>query len=219
MTRKKIAVVLSGCGNKDGSEITEAVSLMIGLSTAGAELSFFAPDLEFTPVDFLTNKPLNQTRNVLHESARIVRSQIKDLKALRPQEFDGLALPGGFGAAMHLSNWSSRGANCEVQPDLREVLIQFHAQKRPIAAICIAPAVVAKVLGSQGITLTIGDDKETIAEIQKTGAHHEVCPVEDFISDRDHKLVTTPAYMYGNARVDQVFRGIRGLAKEFIEMA
>jgi enhancing lycopene biosynthesis protein 2 len=216
---KKIAVVLSGCGNKDGAEITEAVSVIIALSALGAEMKFFAPDVEFTPKNFLTNQALHEKRNVMVESSRISRSEIQDIKELKADAFDGIALPGGYGAALQLSNWAEAGAQCKVNPSLEKALLDFHSQGKPIAAICIAPTLVAKVLGSEGVTLTIGNDKETAQEIGKTGAQHENCPVTDFITDREHKIISTPAYMYGAAKPHEVFQGISGLAKEFMEMA
>lgn len=216
---KKIAIVLSGCGNKDGTEITEAVSLMIALSSAGAEMKFYAPNQEFTPKNFLSNESLKEKRNIMLESARISRSEIQDLKLLKADQFDGLAFPGGYGAALQLSNWAEAGAKCQVHPDVEKAIRAFHLQSKPIAAICIAPTLVAKVLGPEGVSLTIGNDPETSKEIEKTGAQHESCPVTDYITDREHKVITTPAYMYGAAKPHEVFQGISGLVKEFIEMA
>jgi enhancing lycopene biosynthesis protein 2 len=216
---KKIAIVLSGCGNKDGAEITEAVSLMIALSAAGAEMKFFAPNQEFTPKNFLSNEPIKEKRNIMVEASRISRSEIQDVKDLKADAFDGLAFPGGYGAALHLCNWAEAGARCQVLPAIEKAIRDFYKQSKPIAAICIAPTLVAKVLGSEGVSLTIGNDEETAAEIAKTGAHHETCPVTDYITDREHKVISTPAYMYGDAKPHEIFQGISGLVKEFIEMA
>lgn len=219
MKKRKIAVVLSGCGNKDGTEITEAIALITGLSQAGAEMTFFAPNRDFQAKNFLTDQTLKETRNMMVEAARITRSQMNDLAALVAKDFDGLAFPGGFGAALHLSNWAQLGSRCEVLPEVRKAIEDFHRQEKAIAAICIAPVLLAKVLGSQNVTITIGNDKETIQEILKTGAQHEVCPVEDYMTDRHCKVITTPAYMYGSAQPHQVFNGIQSLVKEFVEMA
>jgi enhancing lycopene biosynthesis protein 2 len=215
---KKIAIILSGCGNKDGAEITEAVSLIVNLSAAGAEMKFFAPNQEFTPKDFLSNKPLSEKRNVMVEAARISRSEMQDLKDLNADHFDGLALPGGFGAALQLSNWAEAGSKCKVHPLVEKAILDFYKQSKPIAAICIAPTLVAKVLGSYNVSVTVGNDKETAAEVEKTGAQHIDCPVTDYITDREHKVITTPAYMH-EAKPHEVFQGISGLVKEFIEMA
>lgn len=217
---KKIAIVLSGCGNQDGTEITEAVSLIVSLTRLGSEIQFFAPDLEFTPQDHQLRQPaVSEKRNVFKESARIARGNIHDIKILNAKNFDGLAFPGGFGAALRLSDWGQRGADGEVIPEVKRVILDFFAASKPIAAICIAPVLLAKVLGDQGITVTLGENGEVSTEVEKTGALHESCPVDDFITDREFKIVTSPAYMYDGAKPHEVFIGIEKLAKEFVEMA
>jgi Uncharacterized protein involved in an early stage of isoprenoid biosynthesis len=216
---KKIAVVLSGCGHRDGSEITEAVSLLIALTQAGAAVSCFAPNIELTVTDPLTGKPTGEKRSVLTESARIARGHVEDLAKLKVSDFDGLAFPGGFGAAKNLSNWAEKGSECDVHPEVRRVITEFHKESKPIGAVCIAPVLLARVLGEHGITVTIGNDVETAAEIILTGSQHEECPVDDYITDREGKVVTTPAYMYDNAKPNEVFQGIFGLAHELVEWA
>ncbi|MBY0384928.1 isoprenoid biosynthesis glyoxalase ElbB, partial [bacterium] len=156
--------------------------------------------------------------NQIEDSAKISRGNVKDVVLLNPAEFDGLVLPGGYGAAKNLSDWAVKGAQCQVDPDVARVIQSFYDLQKPIAAICIAPAVVARVLGKHGISVTIGNDKETAAEITKTGAIHENCPVEDYISDRDHRILSTPAYMY-EAKPHEVFNGISKMLREFVELA
>lgn len=216
---KNIAVILSGCGNQDGAEITEAVSTLVALSELGADYQVFAPSQEFKANNFLTGQPSGETRNILNESARIARGNVKNLNELNPADFDGLAIPGGFGVALHLCDWAKKGAKCDVQPGVQKVIEAFYADQKPILAICIAPALIAKVLGKHSVTLTLGDDKENAAEIEKTGAQHENCKVDDYVTDREHKIITTPAYMYDNAKPFEVFRGVSGAVKEFFEMA
>lgn len=216
---KKIAVVLSGSGYLDGSEITEAVSLLIALNEAGAQVTCFAPHIELSTVDHTSAKETGEKRDVLKESARIARSKVSNLKELNEKDFDGLAFPGGYGAAKNLCDWASKGSKCEVHPDVKRLILEFHAASKPIGAICIAPVLLAKVLGDKNITLTIGNDPATAAEIQKTGAIHEECPVDDYITDREGKIVTTPAYMYDDAKPHEVFKGIFGLAHELVEWA
>lgn len=216
---KKIAVILSGCGNKDGAEITEAASLLIALSQHGAAATCFAPNLEFEALNFTTGEPLPAKRNAMIEAARIARGHISDLASLRHNEFDGLAFVGGFGAAKNLSTWATKGSQCTVLPDVERVIKEFHQNSKPIGAICISPVIVAKVLGKNRVTVTLGNDKETIAEVLKTGAQHEVCPVDDYVTDRECKVITTPAYMYGAAKPHEVFNGISAMTKELVEMA
>jgi len=217
---KKIAVVLSGCGHKDGTEITEAVSLLIALSNCGAEVQFFAPEIEIHPKNHLTNQVDSKgRRNVMVEAARIARGNIFPLSVLKVGDFQGLAFPGGFGVALNLCDWGLKGASCDVIEEVASIIQAFYRASKPIAAICIAPVLLAKVLGENKITLTLGDSPEVIKEVLKTGAVHEVCPVDDFITDRHHKVITTPAYMYDGAKPHQVFKGISGLAKELVEMS
>ncbi|MGZ3723034.1 MAG: isoprenoid biosynthesis glyoxalase ElbB [Bdellovibrionales bacterium] len=214
---KRIAVVLSGCGHMDGAEITESVSTLIALSEAGAAVEIFAPDIKFKVANPLNGNRTDETRNVMTEAARISRGTIRPLSELNAADFDGLAMPGGFGAALHLCTWAEKGAKCEVLPDAERVINEFFKAEKPIAAVCIAPALVARVLGREGVTLIIGRDEG--GEIAKTGAHHENCAVTDFVTDREHRVISTPAYMYGEAKPFEVFTGVRKAIKELVEMA
>lgn len=216
---KKIAVVLSGCGHKDGTEITEAVSTLISLSEANAVYEVFAPEQKFNVVDPLSWTETGEQRSVLTEAARISRGHVRPLSQLRSSDFDAVVFPGGFGAAKNLCTWATQGSSCSVNKDAERVIRDFHKEEKPIAAICIAPALIARVLGSEGITVTIGEDSGTAAEILKTGALHENCAVDDFITDRDHRIISTPAYMYDDAKPHQVFTGIRKAIRELVEMA
>ena len=216
---KKIAVVLSGCGNQDGAEITESVSTLLALSECDANYQLYAPDMSFSAKNFLTGKPSGETRNVLQESARIARGQIRALAELDPADFDAVIFPGGFGAALNLCNWGEAGAQCHVQPDVERVIQEFYRLEKPIGAICIAPALIARVLGHRGVTVTLGKESGASAEVLKTGAHHEVCAVDDFITDRENRIVSTPAYMYDGAKPFAVYSGIRRAVREIIEMA
>ena len=214
---KKIAVVLSGCGFKDGAEITESISTLIALSQKGIDYKVFAPDMELKTTNHLSDER-EAPRNVLTESARIARGEIENIVKLSAKDYDAVVFPGGFGAALNLCNWAEKGHNCEVHPDVERVIKEFYEASSPIGAICIAPALIARVLGEKGITVTIGNDKETAQEISATGATHEDCTVDDYITDRENKVITTPAYMY-DAKPSEVFKGITGLINELAEMA
>ena len=216
---KRVAVVLSGCGFKDGTEITEAVSTLIALSEQGAICKCFAPDMEFQSTSHAPGFETQQEiRNVLNESARISRGEIAALSELHEKDFDALIFPGGFGAALHLSNWASVGAKAKPHADVTKAVRAFHRASKPIGAMCIAPTLIARILGPEAVHVTVGDDPATAAEIQKTGAQHVKCGVTDYISDRDHKIITTPAYMLEASAFD-VFTGIRKLVREIVEMA
>ena len=215
---KNFAIILSGCGFRDGTEITEAISVLISLTEFSANYQCFAPNIDKESTNHLNNNP-GETRNLIEESARICRGDIKDLSELNSKDFDGLIFPGGFGAALNLCDWGQKGAGCSVVSDVEKSIQEFYQEQKPIAACCIAPVLLAKVLGKEEITLTIGNDKETAAEIEKTGAVHETCPVDDFVTDRAHRILTTPAYMYDSASAHEVFSGIQPMIKELVELA
>lgn len=216
--RKKIAVVLSGAGFLDGSEITEAIAALMALDKENAQAIAFASDREVSAINHKTQTPETHPRNSLVESARIARGQVRSLSELQESEFEALVLPGGYGAALHLCTWAQKGAQCEVLPDLKKAIIDFHAASKPIGAICIAPVILARVLGSHQVCVTIGNDVETAQEIEKTGAIHEQCDVEEYVSDRLNKVLTTPAYMYDTTPY-KVFVGVSKMIKELVEMA
>lgn len=214
---KRFAVVISGCGHKDGAEITETISTLITLSESQVDYQIFAPDIEVPTINHLTGET-SGNHHILAEAARIGRGQVRHLDQLEADEFDGIIFPGGYGAALHLCDFAKKGAHGSVLPKVKSAIEDFHSQGKPIGAICIAPALVAKVLGTKGVTVTIGNDAETAKEIEKTGAHHVNCAVDDYVTDREMKVVTTPAYMY-DAKPYQVFTGIRKAIRELIEMA
>ena len=215
----RVGVVLSGCGFKDGGEIHESVLTLLALDRAGAEVHCFAPDVDQAKVvNHLTGEPVEETRNVLVESARIARGEIKDLSEAKADDLDALVLPGGFGAAMNLSDFAVKGSDGTVNPTLAKLLRDMHAQKKPIGAICIAPATVALALGSEKPTLTIGNDAGTAQAIEACGASHQDCPVDDFVVDRERRIVTTPAYMLGPS-IRHIAAGIDRCVAEVLSMA
>ncbi len=215
-----VGVILSGCGFKDGAEIREAVLALLALDRAGADVRCFAPDVEQAVViDHLRGEPRpGEKRNVLVESARIARGKIEDVKKAQARDLDALVLPGGFGAAMNLSTFASKGKDATVNADVARILRDMHAAKKPIGAICIAPAVVAKALGFAHPKLTIGNDQGTAAAIEACGAVHEDCAVENFVVDRENRIVSTPAYMYG-ARLKDIATGIDKCIAEVLALA
>ncbi len=217
---KKVAVILTGSGFQDGAEITESVSSLIALAEAKVEATVFAPELSFQATDHLTGDSSEKdTRQAMAEAARISRGRVKNLSQLKADDYDALVLPGGFGVAQHLCTWAQDGANCDVLSDAERVIQDFHQQSKPIGAWCIAPALVAKVLGSHRVSVTIGEQKEVAQEIEKTGAQHVNCSVDDFVTDRENKVITTPAYMYDGANAFEVFTGIRKATQELVNMA
>lgn len=218
MTR--IGVVLSGCGFLDGSEIHEAVLTLLHLDQRGVEVVAMAPRRpQRHVVDHRSGaEAAGEVRDVLAESARLVRGRIVELASVSAESLDGLILPGGFGAAKNLSDFAFQGAAATVHPDLRRLLQELHARRRPIGALCIAPAILAVVLGQLGPQLTIGNDAATAAALGQCGVRHVDCAVTDCVVDPDLRLVTTPAYMY-DARIHQVSQGIGKLVDAVLALA
>jgi enhancing lycopene biosynthesis protein 2 len=152
--KKRFAVILSGCGNKDGAEIHESVMTLWAIHKHGAEYQCFAPDIDQHHVlNFITNQEMAEKRNVLVESARIARGAIMDLKAYKVNDFDGLVMPGGLGVAKNLSTFAFEGADCTVNEDIVRAVKETAAQNKPIGALCIAPAIIAKILVNVEVTI------------------------------------------------------------------
>lgn len=217
---KKVAVILSGCGVQDGAEVHEATLTLYFLDRAGATIVCTAPNREQAKVvNHATGGESGEKRNVLAESARIARGEIRDLKALNAGEVDAVILPGGFGAALNLCTFGAYGANCTVDPEVERFLREAHAKGRPIGAMCIAPALVARVFGADlHPELTIGDDKDTAAALTAMGARHVARGVDEIAIDAKNKIVTTPAYMLAGGPA-QAGAGIEKLVKKVLEMA
>ncbi len=213
---KKFAILLSGCGVFDGAEIHEATLSLLAIVKQGGSYEIFAPDTKMHHViNHITGEEMEETRNVLVESARIARGQIRDLKQFNPASFDGLLLPGGFGAAKNLSTWAFEGADASVLPEVVEAIEGMVALKKPVGALCISPVILAKVLGK--VHLTIGDDESTIDAVESLGAKHVYTTHGEVVVDPDHLLVTTPCYML-DATIDQIADGANNLVDAMIKL-
>jgi len=214
---KKVAVILSGSGVYDGAEIHESVITLLRLDQRGAQVQCFAPNIaQLHVINHLTGEEMPETRNVLVESARIARGNIKDIREANVEDFDALIVPGGFGAAKNLSNFAVEGASCSVQPQVLELAEAFAEAGKPVGLMCISPALAAKIYGP-GVTCTIGNDADTATAMNKMGATHEDCAVTDIIEDKARKLVTTPAYMLAQ-NISEAASGINKLVDRVLEL-
>jgi len=217
----KIGVVLSGCGVFDGAEIHEAVLTLYFLQKAGAEVVIMAPDVDqMHVINHLKGEPAEgEVRNVLVESARIARGDIKDIADVKASDFDALAFPGGFGAAKNLTTFAVDGADCAINDDVLRLVKETIDAKKPLAAICIAPVIVAKALAGTGIksSITIGNDEGAAGAINSLGGNHVDCPVKEFVVDEANKIITTPAYMLGQ-NIVEVAEGIEKTCDKLLKM-
>ncbi len=201
-----IAVILSGCGNRDGSELQETLSLLVAIDRRGWRYQCFAPEGQYTVVSHLDGNEHGEKRDLLTESARIARGDIKPLTQYRPENFDALALPGGMGAARNLSTYAFDGVNMTVRPDVEQAILSTYKLSKPILAMCIAPMVLAKVLGKEGIKLTLGMENSASKIATQLGAKVQYCDVVEVCVDSEHHIYTTPAYMVGT-RISDIFAG------------
>lgn len=215
---KKVAVILSGCGVYDGSEIYEATLTLLALDTADAKYQCMAPDMaQHHVVNHASGEEMGEKRNVLIEAARIARGNIIDLSKANPADYDALIIPGGFGAAKNLSNFAFKGTEMLVQKDVLAFSQAIHKAGKPVGLVCIAP-VLAPLIFGEGTECTIGNDAATAAAITTMGGVHQDCAVDDIVIDEKRKVVTTPAYMLAN-RISEANRGISKLVNAVLKMA
>lgn len=212
----KFAVILSGCGVYDGSEIQESVLTLLAIEKAGAEYQCFAPNiLQKQVVNHLTGKVSAEKRNVLVESARIARGNVKPLSKLNTSEFDAIVLPGGLGVAKNLSTYAKDKSGMKVLPVLARLLLKAHREKKLLGFICISPVIAARVFGNWHVKLTIGTDASTASDIKKMNALHQVCLDTGFVYDAANKIYSTPGYMCGGSPLS-ISEGITKMISQMV---
>ncbi len=213
---KKIAVILSGCGHQDGSEIHEATLTLWAIHKNGADFVCFAPDMEQRDViDHRNGQPLPETRNVLVESARIARGNIRPLTEFVADDFDGLIIPGGFGAAKNLCDFAEKGADMTVLSDVERAVLAIYRAQKPLGALCIAPVILARLLPE--VVLTTGQPGGAAATIENMGARHENTQAGQISVDKKHRVVSTPCYML-DSRIDEIAEGIDTLVRTLLSL-
>jgi enhancing lycopene biosynthesis protein 2 len=216
---KRIGVVLSGCGVYDGAEIHEATLTLLALDRADAEIVCLAPDREqMHVVNHITGEPTGEKRNVLVEAARIARGEIRSAAEVTVNDLDAVILPGGFGAAKNLCTFAVDGPDCTVDADTAALLRGMYQARKPIAALCIAPAVLAALFGEQlHPEITIGTDKSTAEALEAMGARHRDAAPTEVVVDREHRMVTTPCYMSAT-RIRDIATGAEGAVRELLAL-
>jgi enhancing lycopene biosynthesis protein 2 len=217
----KVGVVLSGCGVYDGAEIHEAVLTLLALDRKGADVICMAPDIAQAHVinHRSGEESPGETRNVLTESARIARGDIRDIASVVAADIDALVFPGGFGAAKNLCDFAFKGPDCSVEPNVKRLVQDMLNARKPIVAVCIAPALLARVMGAANLPgrLTIGTDANTGKAIEAMGGVHASCPVNEFVVDIEHRVISTPAYMLGQS-ISEVAEGIEKTIDELFRL-
>jgi enhancing lycopene biosynthesis protein 2 len=216
MSKKKFAVVLSGSGVYDGTEIHEATLSMLAIMKQNGTYQCFAPDIpQHHVINHLTGDEMDETRNVLVESARIARGNVKPLSDFDGNDFDALIFPGGFGAAKNLSTVAFKGPDAEINPEVEKGVKQMLDLKKPIGALCISPAFIAKIIGN-GVTVTIGSDPGTADAIGTMGGRHINTKHGEIVIDKTHKVFTTPCYML-DANIVDIENGAMNVVEAMME--
>ena len=216
MRKAKIGVILAGSGYLDGAEIQETTLALYFLDQLGVDVQCFSINQnQHHVIDHISCEPVNETRNVLAESARIVRGQISSIESADINELDGLIFPGGFGAAKNFSDFAFKGDQLTVHPTISELILGCHKQEKPLGFICITPVIAAKVIS--GVTVTIGNDESTAVAIQSLGANHVNCSVSEIAIDELNHVISTPAYMYSDAAISDVGKGIEQLISAVVQ--
>ena len=212
---KKFAVILAGSGVFDGAEIHEATLSLFAIKKHGAVYEIFAPDItQHHVINHITGEEMKEERNVLIESARIARGNIRNLKEFNANEFDALLMPGGFGAAKNLSNFAFSGSDAHVIEEVKLAIRAMHNQGKPIGALCIAPALVAASI--DGVQLTIGQDEDTAQALRGLGAIHQNTNHGEVVHDKKNKVFTTPCYML-DADILQIAEGADNIVKAMLK--
>lgn len=219
---KKIAVILSGCGNRDGSELQESLSLLLAIDKRGWQYQCLAPEGMFEVVPHIDVQDTEEEgtlvdmeqRDIFVESARIARGNLLPLEEYRPADYDALALPGGMGAARNLSTFAFDGPRMEVIDSVADAILETYRAEKPVLAMCIAPMVLAKVLGRYEVELTLGPDDNQASQVAKGfGCKVKACGPTDVCVDEEHKVLTTPAYMAAT-RISEIFAGAENMVAE-----
>ena len=212
----RFAVILAGSGVFDGSEIHETTMTLYAIMKNGGSYKIFAPDMDQRDViNHITGEEMSEKRNVLIEAARIARGDIQNLKEFRADDFDGLIMPGGFGAAKNLSSFAFDGSDCAVNSEVENAIRAMADQNKPIGALCISPVIVAKIFGD--LKLTIGQDADTAQAIEKMGATHRKTDHGEVGVDPNHKVVTSPCYML-DANILNIAEGADNAVQSMLEL-
>jgi enhancing lycopene biosynthesis protein 2 len=219
MTTMKFGILLSGCGVYDGAEIQETVLTMLAIQEIDAEYICISVDApQHHVINHATGEEMNESRNMLVESARIARGNIRNIRDVEPAEIDALVIPGGFGSAKNFTKWAFEGPNGAILPEVKLLLVNLINIGKPIAALCVSPVVLAKALDDSGIVthMTIGTDKESspysipdfAAGLATTGVETVMKTVREIQIDTVNKIVTAPCYMM-DANILEVRKNIR----------
>lgn len=224
----KIGVLLSGCGVYDGAEIQETVLTLLALDEAGAEAVCLAVNKnQHHVINHLSGEEMPESRNMMVEAARIARGAVHDLSTFDVSKLDALVIPGGFGSAKNFSTWAFDGPNGSILPEIKKIIQQFIFDKKPIAALCVSPVVMALALGDSELhpTMTLGSNLEKSpydiqafsAGMDQKGVSSEMKTIREISVDEKLKIVSAPCYMM-EASIVEIRNNISQAIKALIQL-
>lgn len=222
----KIGILLSGCGVYDGAEIQESVLAMLAIKESGHDYICISIDKpQHHVVNHLNGEEMKESRNMMVESARIARGEIKNIMEVGPADIDALVIPGGFGSAKNFTKWAFSGPDGEILPEVKLFLVNLVNVGKPVCALCVSPVVLAKALEGSVFhaNLTLGSDKESSPYdiqgfnqgIEKTGATSTMKTVREVLVDPKNKIVSAPCYMM-DATIVEIRNNIKAAIAEMV---
>lgn len=225
----KIGVLLSGCGVYDGAEIHESVLTLLAIEEAGAKAVCLSVNKnQHHVVNHLTGEEMLENRNMIIESARIARGAVHDISTYDISQVDALVIPGGFGSAKNFSTWAFDGPNGTILPEIKHLIQKFISNKKPIAALCVSPVVLALAMGDSELhpTMTLGSDQEKSpydiqvfsAGMEQKGVQTEMKTIREISVDENLKIVSAPCYMM-DASVLEIRNNITQAIQTLIKLA
>ena len=221
-TNPKFAVILAGCGSFDGSEIHETTLGLLAIDEQGGSYDCYAPNqeqgrtLNFYTKEVVATKGQAGNRNILEEGGRIARGNIKPISELNIADYDAIIFPGGMGTVYNWCDYAEKGVNCTVLPEIAQAMETAYLSGKWVGAMCIAPVIVAKVLGKYGVHITIGNDPQTASNVIQMGAIHEERTATQACIDKEHHIATTPCYMLAKS-IKEIYAGNTALIKGIID--
>ncbi|KAI7798377.1 ES1 protein [Triplophysa rosa] len=240
-----VAVVFSGCGWWDGTDVHEATYTMYHLSRNGARFQIFAPNQQQMHVmDHVRMQPASSdNRNMMIESARFSHgqgmTQMKDLSKLDVNSFDAVIFPGGHGIVKNLSTFNKDGKDCKLNNDVERILKEFHRARKPIGLASMAPLLACRVLPNLEITMGYERDESSrwgrwpntnmVQAVKSMGAQckqmmsrQEIvfnCSSHEAHVDEKNKVISTPTFMWEtDYHYHYIFDGIGNMVKHVMRM-
>lgn len=214
----RIGVVLSGCGAQDGTDVHEAVLLMLAIEKAGAEAVFLAPETAQSEViDHRSGRRAAEARAAWAEAARLARGPVIPLTRAVHHSLDAALVPGGMGAAKTLSNYSTEGSDGWVELSTGRLLAEMHVLKKPLGVMGMGAIVLAELVGWEHVTLTVGDDEAAAAALQALGARCRRAAPSAVVVDSARRIASTPGFL-ASKRLQDVAAGAEALVEAVLQL-